>query len=36
MEEADSGLNPAVSKTCNEYLDEFEAWADKYVTIKKK
>ncbi len=35
-DESNSGLNPATSKTCNEYLDEYEAWADKYVAIKKK
>ncbi len=35
-DESISGLDPAVSKTCNEYLDEYEEWADKYIAIKKK
>jgi len=34
--ETDSGISSAVSKTCEDYLDEFETWADKYVEIKKK
>jgi hypothetical protein len=34
--ETDGNLNPAVSKTCEEYLDEYETWANKYVPLKKR
>lgn len=34
--ESNSTLDPAVSKTCTEYLDEYEAWANKYVPLKKR
>ncbi len=34
--ETNSGLNPAVSKTCEEYLNEYEAWADRYIPLKKR
>lgn len=34
--DSESMLNAKQSKTCKEYLDRYEAWADKYIPLKKK
>ena len=31
-----STLNTEQSKTCKEYLDRYEAWANRYIPVKKK
>jgi hypothetical protein len=33
---ADNKLNTEQSKTCKEYLDRYEAWANKYIPLKKE
>lgn len=35
-DEGISGLTGEQSKTCEEYLDKYEAWANKYIPLKKK
>ena len=34
--ETDSKLDPVKSKTCEDYLNRYEAWADKYVPLKTR
>ena len=34
--ETESTLNAEQSKTCKEYLDRYEAWANKYIPVKKE
>jgi hypothetical protein len=35
-EKSPVGLSEAQIKDCNTYLDEYEAWADKYIPLKKQ
>jgi len=35
-EKSPVGLSEAQIQDCNTYLDEYEAWADKYIPLKKQ